>query len=358
VRTRRNAVRCFGEEGLRETVGILRGCREARKRVWYIAPMTRRELFAIAGLVPSAVADGNESILGNGWGLDHIEVAVADPKSASDMYATKLGFSVSPGVAMAPGVEHSAIWLVPAYVEFLWFGGAGEPDPAGANRILRRSVDEGGGIFQYNINVSAIQSVAETLRMRGFKVRLPPGRPRIVDGKETPPPFQFMFATEETPAPFGVPGGDGVGFIEYRNNSATRRPPVEHANTSQRLLSVWVAVADSAAAQTECERFGLKPLARRQSPGLGARGHEVECGLGSIVFWEPASQSGPVASRLKQKGPGPFGFSAGVSDLKKAHEVAAQGMQTNFTLDNGGGRKSFTVPGEFAGGVWVEFVEL
>jgi hypothetical protein len=204
---------------------------------------------------------------------------------------------------------------------------------------LRRSVDEGGGIFQYNIDVSAIQSVAETIRMRGFKVSLPQGRPRIIDGKETPAPFQFMFATEETPPPFGVPGGDGVGFIEYHNNSVTRRPPEDHANTSQRLLTVWVAVPDAAAAQKECERFGLKPLARRLSSGLGARGREIECGRGSITFWETASQSGPLAVRLKQKGPGPFGFSVGVSDVQTAHRLAAQGIPTKLAMESREGRR-------------------
>jgi len=320
--------------------------------------MTRREVFAIASLAPFAVAEGDESILGSGWGLDHIEAAVADPKAARDMYVTNLGFSSSPATAAGPGVEHSAIWLGPAYVEFIWFGGTGEAEPNGSVRKLRQAVDGGGGIFQYNIDVSDVQSVAATLRMRGFKVNLPQGKPRIVDGKETPAPWQFMYATEENPPPFGVPGGDGVGFIEYRNNSATRRPPEDHANTAQRLLSVWAAVPDAAAAQKECGRFGFKQLTRRQSSGLGARGLEVECGRASITLWEPTSQSGPLASRLKQKGPGPFGFSAGVSDLQKAHQLALQGVHTNLPLESPAGRKSFTVPGEFTGGLWVEFVQL
>ncbi len=166
-----------------------------------------------------------------------------------------------------------------------------------------------------------------------------------------------MFATDENPPPFGVPGGDGVGFIEYSNNSATRTPPEDHANTSQRLLSVWVAVPDVAAAQEKSERFGFKPLARRRSSSLGARGREVECGRGSITFWEPASQ-GPLASRLKQKGPGPFGFSAGVADLQTAHRIVVQGVRKNFTVESSERRKSFTLPGEFAGGAWVEFVQL
>jgi hypothetical protein len=54
--------------------------------------MTRRELFAVAGLAPFAFAEANESILGNGWRLDHIEVAVADPKGSQRHVCQELGF--------------------------------------------------------------------------------------------------------------------------------------------------------------------------------------------------------------------------------------------------------------------------
>jgi catechol 2,3-dioxygenase-like lactoylglutathione lyase family enzyme len=321
--------------------------------------MTRRELLAIASFAPLGVAEGDQSVLGSGWGLDHIEVAVTDPETAKDVYVTNLGFTLSQAVAAAAGVEHSAIFLEPAYVEFLWFGGAGQPPDTTPTQKLRRAVDAGGGIFQYNINASPIQRTAETLRMRGLAVNIRQGMPRIVDGKATPAPWQFMFATEERDSPpFGVPGGDGVGFIEYRDNSATRRPPTNHSNTAQRLRSVFVAVPDAAAAQKESERLGFKPLNQRQSSELGAHAREVECGRGTITFWEPGSQSGPLASRLAKKGPGPFGFSVGVANLQKAYTLAAQGNHANLPLVSRGARKSFTVPGELTGGLWVEFVQL
>jgi hypothetical protein len=244
-------------------------------------------------------------------------------------------------------VEHSGIFLEPAYIEFLWFGGAGEPEPI-ATQKLRRGVDAGGGIFQYNIDVSDVQRAADALHIRGLKVNIPEARP---------PAPMFMYATEErNPPPFGVPGGDGVGFIEYSNNSPTRRRPTDHANTAKHLVSVFVAVPDVAVAQIESRRLGFEPLAQRQSSALAARGHEVECGQGTITFWEP-SQSGPLASLLKQKGPGPFGFSVGVTDLQKAHQFAEQGTHKNLPLENSGGRNSFTVPGALTGGLWVEFVQ-
>lgn len=321
--------------------------------------MTRREILAFASLSPLTLAEGSESILGSGWGLDHIEVAVTDPKTASDTYATSLGFTLSQPVAASAGVEHSGIFLEPAYVEFLWFGGPGEPGTSSAVLKLRRAVDAGGGIFQYNIDASPFQHAADTLRMRGFNVNIPQLGPRIIDGKEAPAPYQGMFATEKrNRPPFGVPGGDGVGFIEYRNNSTTRRPPTDHANTAKRLLSVFVAVPDITSAQRESRRLGLKPLGQRRSDVLSARGREVECGRGTITFWEPSSQNGPLGALLKQKGPGPFGFSVGVASLQKAHQLIEQSTHKNLLFESRSERKSFAVSGDLTGGLWVEFVQL
>jgi len=184
-------------------------------------------------------------------------------------------------------------------------------------------------------------------------VDIPQGLATIVDGKETPAPWQFMFATEERdPPPFGVPGGAGVGFIEYRNNSERRRPPTNH---SKYRAAAPIRVRRSPTqppAQNESGRLGFKPLNQRQSSELDAHAREVECGRGTITFWEPASQSAPLASRLAKKGPVPFGFSVGVANLQKAYTLAAQGTHANLPLLSRGARKSFTVSGELTGGLW------
>jgi catechol 2,3-dioxygenase-like lactoylglutathione lyase family enzyme len=286
---------------------------------------------------------------GGGWGLDHVEIAVTDPKTARDMYSTNLGFTLTPAVAERPGVQHFMIGLWPTFIEFLWFGGAGETEPGPYTRRLRGSVDAGGGILQYAIYASPIQGAVDALRMRGLEVRVPQPTVLIVDGKEMA--FQFMFATEARNSP---PRGDGVVFQEYH---AEQPPSENHANTAQRLLPVWVAVPDAAAAERESRRFGFKPLAVRKSSLLGARGREVECGKGTITFWEPSSQNGPLGALLQQKGPGPFGFSVGVASLQKAHQLAEQGAHRKLPLESLGGRKSFVVPKELTGGLWVEFVQ-
>ncbi|MBA0087998.1 MAG: hypothetical protein HRJ53_23680, partial [Acidobacteria bacterium Pan2503] len=102
---------------------------------------------------------------------------------------------------------------------------------------------------------------------------------RDASGKEQPGPWQFVLPKGQMKAEFpkGVPGGPGVGFLEYRNNASRRDParyetlrarlerevpdsrqaPGElHANTARRLLSVLVSVPNVADAVRQSERLG------------------------------------------------------------------------------------------------------
>jgi hypothetical protein len=139
------------------------------------------------------------------------------------------------------------------------------------------------------------------MRRLGLKVSLPPSNTRLVNGKEEPGPWQFITMSPEDQQrfPLGVPGGPGVGFLEYRDNADrltprdaqarreraerevpdARRPPGEiHSNTARTLRSVWVAVSTVAEAVKQSQRFGFAPGAERQLAALGARGREVQCG--------------------------------------------------------------------------------
>lgn len=67
--------------------------------------MTRRELIALATAAPLAFAEDEKSILGTGWGFDHIEIAVSSGEMARETYFRKLGFTGShDGNAGFPGV--------------------------------------------------------------------------------------------------------------------------------------------------------------------------------------------------------------------------------------------------------------
>jgi hypothetical protein len=79
----------------------------------YVPPrMNRRQLIALLAAAPAALADDEKSIVGTGWGLDHIEVPVSSDEAARAAYVGKLGFTVSAASSAAPGVQHSAIFSV------------------------------------------------------------------------------------------------------------------------------------------------------------------------------------------------------------------------------------------------------
>jgi catechol 2,3-dioxygenase-like lactoylglutathione lyase family enzyme len=342
-----------------------------------VAPMTRRELIAFATAAPLAFSQEETSILGTGWGLDHIEIAVRSGEAARETYFGKLGFTVSPGANSGPGRQHSGIYFGPPYVEFLWIGGPPAPDPndTGLQRI-RRKLSSGGGIFQYNIDVSNVESIRDRLTAMGMKVTLQPST-RTINGKEGPAPWRFLYATDDkidTTPPVGVPGGDAVGIIEYRDNSRTHMNALgerwknetqdsrrslgeDHANTARSLGSVWVAVPDVAVAIRQCARFGFDRRDKIRSSALKARGEAVKCGDGSIEFWEPEDKRGALASILGAQGPGPFGFSVAVASLQEAREIVQRSMPTKLAEENRRGHKTFAVPAEMTGGVWVEFVQ-
>lgn len=341
--------------------------------------MTRRELIAFATAAPIAFADNEKSILGAGWGLDHIEIVVSSGEAAKETYFRKLGFTVSPDASVA-GVQRSGIFFGPPYIEFFWLRGVGKPELESPLALkLRRSLDHGGGIFQYNIDTSNIETVRERLSGMGLNVNLQQPRTRTRNGKEEPAAWRLLYAKDERAAPPpGVPGGDAVGIIEYRDNSVSARleqvrqnflpsdlpkdprraAGEDHANTARRLRAVLVAVPDVGAAVAKSVSFGLVAAGKRQSSAIGAVGQQVECGQGYIEFWEPASRDGQLATLLRQKGPGPFGFAVGVASVGIAHDIAQEGFQTKLPIEDQHDRRSLTVSGSLTDGVWVEFVQL
>lgn len=103
---------------------------------------------------------------------------------------------------------------------------------------------------------------------------------------------QFVLPEAQTEAEFpkGVPGGPGVGFLEYRYNASrrdparyetlrarlerevpdSRRAPGElHANTARQLLSVLVSVPNVADAVRQSERLGFAAGEERYMKDLG-----------------------------------------------------------------------------------------
>jgi hypothetical protein len=331
----------------------------------------------LAGMLHAQSAP--QSLIGKGWGLDHVIVFQASPNGARQTFAEKLGFSIVSGNKFPDqGLENGPVLLPPAYLELMW---AYDPEKAASaakangakEEEIRAMQEKGGGILAYNIDVSPIAQAADFMRKAGFQVDLPPSITTIRDGKEQRGPWQFLqiSADRNREPAAGIPGGQGVGILEYADNvdrlSTERltqtRERIEHdapdprrkagdlhANTAKKLESVWVAVANLQEGVKQSELLGLKPLRERTLESIAARGREVQCGQGTIVFWEGAKDRNlPL---------GPFGVSIGVDDINRAHEIAEKGMGRQLRLEKYDGRTRFLVPPDGAGGIWLEFVQI
>jgi len=316
------------------------------------------------------------SIVGKGWGIDDFLIAASSFEQAKETFGTRLGFTVRPSSNFpATGQANAIIAFEPAYLEITWFYERPKT-PTGSR--MERALDAGGGPYRYNIDVSPMASAANVFRDLSIKFSLPPSRPRrLPDGTEEPGPWQMLVVD---PGQAGmmphVPGSAEVVIFEYTDNDDPaamrhlrerldknalpdpRRLPGEyHANTARRLASFWVAVDSADAAVKQSERLGLMRIGELHSDELGSRGVAVQCGVGTIVFWEPTNKSGVLAGILSKRGSGPFGISLEVGSLERAHALVEKGLPMKLPIVREGSHTSFVVPGPMALNTWIEFVQ-
>lgn len=104
------------------------------------------------------------------------------------IFESKLGFTPFPGNKLADeGLDQATIELPPAYIELLWPYREPAADARPIARTVRKSVESGGGLFSYNIDVSPVEQAVDAMRKVGLRVMVKPSRATdTVDGKEVP----------------------------------------------------------------------------------------------------------------------------------------------------------------------------
>jgi hypothetical protein len=327
----------------------------------------------------STQAPVTPSVIGNGWGLDHVILAMPSADVVKDVFFSKLGFTTIPGNKFpTQGLQQAIIRLPPAYLEFQWMY-QDASSSASHTPFFLKIVEAGGGPTAYNINVSPVAQAADAMKQMGMHVTLPPSvTVQTSDGKQAPGAWQFIgLDPADLSSLHGIPGGRGVGFLEYQNQtehlSATyfqkvvqlaqtvsdpRRGGGEiNANTARKLRSVWVAVPSVADAVKQAGRFGFTVLGQRDLKVLGEKATEVQCGQGTILFAQVTHPNSPLDAYVKKHQFGPIGVSVEVADIATAQRVVEQGMNRKFKLERVGNRRSFVVPADLAAGTFVEFVQ-
>jgi hypothetical protein len=336
------------------------------RRTWLRLIATNLAAFRLQAATSRVPIDeGNEarddgSLLQKGWGIDHLRVAVQDLEKAKDQYRDALGFNVIPPRGQKgihpTGSENSVVLLGEKYLELI---AVHDREKVLQNRPwLIDFLKTREGAQSLVLNVSSAQETATYLRRHRFSVTDPVPGTIIREGeKEPPPPLWWTVDFQKSVLPGAV-----ISFVEYageRNSPERVKGPFpQHANTCKAIRAVWVVVADVKHAVKLYASIGLRPKRPLNVPYLGAAGHEVEAGNGSILLLQPTHSDGGCGSFLKRAGQGIMGVTLAATEIHSAQMLLAQKTRRPFVVYRGIYGESVLIPGELANGMWIEMYQI
>src|SRR5256714_7733734 len=166
----------------------------------------------------------DDSVLGEGHGIDHPGILVHDLEGAKDTYRDTLGFWVQPRdmvSVLTSGIKISNVFFEDgSYLELI---GVNDLEKAKLNRPSYLTfLEKHEGAKFLMLNVSSAEGTAKFLRARGLDVS-DPGERRVMapGGKEMPPPIGWAVTFNKPILP-----SDSIGFVQY----AARGDELRQAN--------------------------------------------------------------------------------------------------------------------------------
>src|SRR4029077_7005427 len=270
-----------------------------------------------------------------------------------------LGFSETPVLTSPAGVENRLIWFRDlSYLEIDAFTALN----AGTAPFLDFLKDHEGAKF-YGTEVHDAAQAAAFLTGAGY----PNVGPLLAGPLTVAATGQGVRPTplwSEIILPSRVAPDNSNFFLDY-NEAEVRQmfvqvpalAPRPHANTAQKIDTVWLVVADLNAAVDFYQGLGLdvRPLHRRIGY-LGGRGAEVRFATNTLALLEPDGP-GLVADFAADRGEGILGVSVKVGDLQTAHDLVEGNTGLTLPGFTYQGRQRFLIPASLTHGVLVEMVE-
>src|SRR6202158_5195219 len=263
------------------------------------------------------------SVLGEGWGLDHVGVFVRDLQETYDAYSDSLGFKIFPGGSFADGVRGGGVLLENNYLEVLTL----DPGKASGQALDRiKFLKKHQGAVFLALNVSSAQRTAEFLRSRELDIKAPAAASITLSGETEPTPATFrIVALKRDVVPIET------FFIEYVKPAIDKRghrPSLDqyrqHPNTARRLRAVWIAVKDVRTATRSYESIGLQAGNKLRLKQINAKGREVQVGKGTLLLLEPDGKDGILQNFLDARGEDAIiGVSIEVNDLEAAGRIVS-----------------------------------
>jgi catechol 2,3-dioxygenase-like lactoylglutathione lyase family enzyme len=302
-----------------------------------------------------------QTLIGQGWGVDHVGVGVRDLAQAEHDYE-QLGFKVGKSGHFPGGVSNCSISLQNnSYLELLSVSG-GTPTAQGDAADLAEFVTKHEGAMFLGIDVSSAKAAADYLKAHNFDVKGPDPGSIMKEGETTPPPpMWYDVTTADKPAAnkegFTIP----IFLVEYVSTSwqdkARAEGRMDHPNTAVGIHAGWFAVHDTEARLRTLRDAGFESGESRDMKSLGAHGREVKAGRGVLLLLESSDKNGLLTKYLSDHDEGIIGLSVEVADLGKARQTAESGTGRKLEIYKGFYGTSFLLPAEVTHGVWIEMFQ-
>jgi len=314
-------------------------------------------LCGVLALGGPAVAQG----LGDGRGIDHVAalVRLENFDAAAEVWTGQLGFSATPALLSPLGAKNRLIWFGDqSYLEIVAFTELNEftapflaflEDHEGAKFYGTEVVDAAQAMtFLTGVgyaNVGPFPAPPLTIESTGEVVGLSPlWRSIILLGPVAPDNSNFLLDYDEAQ-------------VQQMFTDFPVLAPQPHANTAQRIDTLWLVVADLDAAIAFYEGLGLDVrFEHKKIHYLGARGAEVRYHGSTLALLQPDGP-GLVADFAADRGEGILGASIQVGDLDAARALVSGNTGLSLQIFRDSGRDRFLIPASLTHGFLVEMVE-
>lgn len=316
---------------------------------------------ALCGLLALGGQAGAQG-LDVGRGVDHVGpmVRLENFDATADIWANQLGFSLTPALLSPLGAKNRLIWFGDrTYFEILAFTDLNDFTAP----FLAFLANHEGAKF-YGTDVRDYAQAMAFLNGAGYAHVGPvPAPPLTIEstgqvvGASSPLWYSIILLAPVAP-------DNSNFFLQYDDAQVQQMftdfpvlAPRPHANTAQKIDTLWLVVSDLDAAIAFYEGLGLDVrFKNKKIHYLGARGAEVRFPHNTLALLQPDGP-GLVADFAADRGEGILGASVQVGNLHTAHTLIEGNTGLTLPIFKDKGRKRFLVPASLTHGFLLEMVE-